>query len=74
MSVKFTPPGPASYFTAPVASFDGLSRTCKQYGRARGGVMRCKKFKQGKGTPPCGPIKRKNLRVGRGPGGTSCRK
>lgn len=71
--VKFTKPGPGAYIAMP--AFDGLVRTCKQYGRARGGVKRCKKFRKGKGTPPCGPIARKNLRVGRGPaGGHGCRK
>lgn len=70
-NVRFTPPGPATYFAAP--AFDGYTRTCKQYKR-HGRVMRCHKFRKGKGIPPCGAIARKNLRSGRGPTGSNCHK
>lgn len=74
MSVKFTPPGPAFYFATPSSfAFDGVHRTCVRYKRTRNG-MRCKKYRGGRGTPPCGPIKKKNLRVGRATGGHGCRK
>ena len=75
MSVKFTPPGPAFYFASPPAAFafDGVARTCVRYSK-HGRVMRCAKFRKGRGTPPCGPIARKNIRVGRPGGKHGCRK
>lgn len=72
-SFHFTPPG-ASFVGFSAPAFDGMVRTCKRYSR-HGRVMRCAKFRKGKGTPPCGGIAKKNLRVGRGPsGGHGCRK
>ncbi len=39
-------------FVAPL-SFDGHTRGCIKFGRAKGGVLRCKKFKAGSRKPVC---------------------
>ena len=39
-------------FEAPL-SFDGKHRSCVKFGRAKGGGLRCKKFKEGLAHPVC---------------------
>ena len=48
MLIKFRA-GPAAAF----AGFDGIKRTCTAFEKAKGGVLRCKRFKKGRGRPVC---------------------
>lgn len=44
------------------ASFDGSSKACIKYAKAKGGMYRCVKFQAGKRRPVCGPLKNNDLR------------
>jgi hypothetical protein len=34
-------------------AFNGLLRHCQKFSKAKGGVLRCAEFKEGRGTPKC---------------------
>lgn len=34
-------------------AFDGQERTCTKFEKAKGGVLRCAKFRKGRGNPVC---------------------
>lgn len=63
MKIKFTP-GPAARIASvpDFAGFDGVERHCKQYRRAKGGVMRCASYREGSGHPTCAGLNPKNVR------------
>jgi hypothetical protein len=39
-------------FEAPL-SFEGVTRSCVKFGKAKGGALRCKKFQKGLKHPKC---------------------
>jgi hypothetical protein len=45
MIVKFKP--------SAFAAFDGIKKTCVKFEKAKGGVLRCAKFRKGRGSPVC---------------------
>lgn len=49
MMIKFHA-GPAAQA---FAGFDGIKRTCTKFSKAKGGVLRCARFKKGRGHPVC---------------------
>lgn len=49
MMIKFRAGPTAQAF----AGFDGMKRTCMKFEKAKGGVLRCARFKKGRGHPVC---------------------